>query len=322
MKLGTLRSDGRDGKLCVVSRDLRQFSVADDAAPNLQAAIDRWPEVVEGLGARYEALNSRRAHGARDFDARLFSAPLPRAYQWIDAGGYMSHMQRMRSARKAPMPPRWETEPAMYQGLSDTNLAACDDIVGDPAWGIDLEAELAVIVGDVPMGIAASDALAAVRLVVLLNDISLRKLIPEELAKGFGFIWGKPASAFAPVAVTPEEFGADWTEGKAVCRVRCTVNDRLLGAPMAGVDQQFSFPRIIEHAVKTRSLAAGSIVGAGTVSNYDPAAGFSCLVERHVVEGTEPRFLQPGDRVVIEAFGRDGKSIFGAIDQRVAAPSA
>ena len=322
MKLGTLRSGERDGKLCVVSRDLRRFMLADDIAPNLQAALDRWPEVVERLEARYAALNAGKAGAASDFDARHFLAPLPRAYQWIDAGGYMSHMQRMRSARKAPMPPRWDTEPAMYQGLSDTNLAACDDIVGDPAWGIDLEAEVAVIVGDVPMGVAARDALAAIRLVVLLNDKSLRKLIPEELAKGFGFIWGKPASAFAPVAVTPDEFGVDWSDGKARCRVRCSVNHELLGAPSAGVDQQFSFPRIIEHATRTRSLAAGSIVGAGTVSNYDETAGFSCLVERHVVEGTEPRLLQPGDRVVIEAFDRDGKSIFGAIDQRVAALSA
>ncbi len=318
MKLGTLRSGARDGSLCLVSRDLQRVVKVDDIAPTLQAAIEQWGDVEQALQQRYEALDKGTAPGSFAYDARQFLAPLPRAYQWIDAGGYMSHMQRMRAARNAPMPERWEVEPAIYQGLSDANLAACDDIVGDPAWGIDFESELAVIVGDVSLHTSERDAPAAIRLLVLLNDISLRRLIPAELAKGFGFFWGKPASAFAPVAVTPDELGAAWQGSKAVCRVRNTVNGSCIGEPLAGVDQQFSFARIIEHATLTRSLGAGSIVGAGTVSNFDEKAGFSCLVEKYASLAKPPEFLQPGDRVTIEAFGTDdGRSIFGTIDQAV-----
>jgi len=317
MKLGTLRSGERDGRLCLVSRDLTRVARADDIAPNLQAALDRWVEVVDALAQRYEALNAGHIADALPYDASQFLAPLPRAYQWIDAGGYMSHMQRMRAARNAPMPENWEHEPAIYQGLSHANLAPCEEIVADPAWGIDFESELAVIVDDVPINTNEKDAHGAIRLIMLLNDISLRKLIPTELAKGFGFFWGKPASTFAPVAVTPDEFGEHWQGARAVCRVRNEINGKLIGEPRAGIDQLFSFARIIEHATKTRSLSAGSIVGAGTVSNYDPAAGFSCLVEKHALEGTPVQFMQPGDRVRIEAFGADGLSIFGAIDQTV-----
>lgn len=317
MKLGTLASGGRDGTLCVVSRDLTHAVQADDIAPTLQAAIERWPQVAGALDQRYASLNDGSVGGAFAFEAKRFLAPLPRAYQWIDAGGYMSHMKRMRAARNATMPEGWEVEPAIYQGLSDANLAGCDDIVGDPEWGIDFESELAVIVDDVPINTSERDAHGTIRLLMLLNDISLRTLIPTELAKGFGFFWGKPASAFAPVAVTPDELGPSWQGAKARCRVRNTINGELIGEPMAGTDQQFSFARIIEHATRTRSLGAGTIVGAGTVSNYDEKTGFSCLVEKHASQGTAPRFLQPGDRVAIEAFGTDGKSIFGAIDQTV-----
>lgn len=317
MKLGSLKSTGHDGALCLVSRDLTLVAMADDIAPTLQAALDRWTQVARLLEQRYEALNAGQLSGTSHYDPSRFLAPLPRAYQWIDAGGYMSHMQRMRAARNAPMPANWEAEPAIYQGVSDGNLAPCADIVADPAWGIDFESELAVIVDEVPMNTSERAAHEAIRLIVLLNDISLRKLIPTELAKGFGFFWGKPASAFAPLAITPDELGEHWRDARAACRVRNQINDTLIGEPMAGTDQQFGFARIIEHATKTRALSAGSIVGAGTVSNYDAAAGFSCLVEMHALAGTVPQFLQPGDRVRIEAFGVDGKSLFGAIDQTV-----
>lgn len=317
MKLGSLKSTGRDGTLCLVSRDLTLVANAADIAPTLQAALENWTQVSSRLEQRYEALNARQLSDTSPYDPARFLAPLPRAYQWIDAGGYMSHMQRMRAARNASMPDNWEAEPAIYQGLSDNNLAPCADIVADPAWGIDFESELAVIVDDVPMNTSERDAHNAIRLIVLLNDISLRKLIPTELAKGFGFFWGKPASAFAPLAITPDELGENWRDSRAACQVRNQINDTLIGEPMAGTDQQFGFARIIEHATKTRALTTGTIVGAGTVSNYDPQAGFSCLVEMHALAGTIPQFMQPGDRVRIEAFGTDGKSLFGAIDQTV-----
>jgi fumarylacetoacetate (FAA) hydrolase len=292
---------------------------ADDIAPTLQVAVECWTEISGALEERYRALTDGRAPGATGFDARNFLAPLPRSYQWIDAGGYMSHMKRMRAARNAPMPERWDIEPAIYQGLSDNHLRSCADIPSDPAWGVDFESELAVIVGDVAMRTAQSEVADSIRLIVLLNDVSLRKLIPAELGKGFGFFISKPACAFAPVAITPDELGASWADTKAVCRVRNMLNGELIGEPMAGIDQQFNFARIVEYATQTRSLTAGTIVGAGTVSNHDESVGFSCLVEKYATKGLVPQFLQPGDRLTIEAFGADNGSLFGAIDQTVRA---
>jgi fumarylacetoacetate (FAA) hydrolase len=256
-------------------------------------------------------------------DPAALAAPLPRAYQWCDGSAYLHHVELVRKARKAEMPPSLYDDPLMYQGGSDGFIGARDDIlVADEAWGIDLEAEVAVIVADVPMGASPDEAREAIRLVTLVNDVSLRNLIPGELAKGFGFLHGKPATAFAPVAATPDELGPAWDGGKLALPLVRHVNDRKLGAPNAGVDMNFDFPRLIAHAAKTRALAAGTIVGSGTVSNRDPAAGSSCLAERRMIEtiekgAPETPFLSFGDRVRIEMLDAEGRSIFGAIDQRV-----
>lgn len=317
MKLATRRDGSRDGALCVVSRDLARVIDATDIAATMQIAVERWDEVCGALEERYAGLNGGGAASAFAFEPDEFMAPLPRAYQWIDAGGYMSHMKRMRAARGASMPDRWNVEPAMYQGLSDCNLAATDDLIGDPAWGIDFETEIAVVVGDVPIQTSCDDASRMIRLLVLLNDVSLRKLIPTELAKGFGFLRSKPACFFAPVAITPDELGSSWRDTKAICRVRNEINGELIGEPWSGVDQQFGFGTIIEYATMTRSLIAGTLVGSGTISNEDSAAGFSCLVEKYVAQCSPPQYLEPGDHLRIEAFGESGGSLFGAIDQQV-----
>lgn len=317
MKLATKRNGSRDGALCVVSRDLAWVLDATDIATTMQIAVERWEEVRGALEERYAALNGGEAAGAFAFEPGEFMAPLPRAYQWIDAGGYMTHMKRMRAARGVPMPDRWDVEPTMYQGLSDCNLAGTDDLVGDPDWGIDFETEIAIVVGDVPIQTSRGDASDVIRLLILLNDVSLRKLIPTELAKGFGFLRSKPACFFAPVAITPDELGPSWKDTKAICRIRNEINGELIGEPRSGVDQQFGFGTIIEYATMTRSLIAGTLVGSGTISNEDSAAGFSCLVEKYVAQGSPPQFLKPGDRLRIEAFDEGGGSLFGAIDQQV-----
>lgn len=317
MKLATRDNGTRDGALCVISTDLSRGVAAGDIAPTLQAALENWATAETPLRALYDALNEGRAEGTFDFVATDFLAPLPRAYQWIDAGGYMSHMKRMRAARGVPMPGRWDVEPAMYQGLSDDNRPGHADLVGDPEWGLDFETEIAVIVDEVPIQADQEVAAQRIRLLVLLNDVSLRKLIPPELAKGFGFLQSKPACHFAPVAITPDELGDAWSGAKALCQVRNEVNSEVIGQPWSGVDQQFSFARIIEYATRTRSLIAGTMVGAGTISNYDDAAGVSCLVEKYVPRGLDPIFFQPGDRLRIEAFDSHGGSLFGAIDQVV-----
>lgn len=322
MRLATLRDGSRDGALCVVNKALTSFCAATSIATSLQDAIDRWQEVAPRLQELASTLDAGRVVDASPFDPAAFMAPLPRAYGWLDAGGYMSHMKRARQARGAAMPEGWETEPAIYQGCSDRNLAGNDPIPGDADWGVDFESELAVIVGDVPAGCNSVEASAHIRLIVLLNDITLRNLVPRELSKGFGFFWSKPPSAFAPIAITVDELGSDWAGGKAVCKVVSDVNGVRLGDPYAGVDQQFDFPRIIEHAARTRSLAAGTIVGAGTVSNYDETTGVSCIVERRHIETIKSGapvtpYLSVGDKVRIEAFDRQGSSLFGPIDQTV-----
>jgi fumarylacetoacetate (FAA) hydrolase len=334
MKLATLRDGSRDGRLVVVSRDLARAVAVPEIARTLQAALDDWNRSAPALAAIAGELDAGRLPDAIRFDAARAMAPLPRAYQWADGSAYVNHVELVRRARGATMPPEFWTDPLMYQGASDHMLGPCEDIpLRDEAWGADFEAEVAVVTGDVPMGTAAAAALRHVRLLMLVNDVSLRNLIPAELAKGFGFFQSKPASAFSPVAVTPDELADAWREGKVRLPLVTHLNGALFGRPDAGVDMTFGFGELIAHAARTRNLVAGSIVGSGTVSNKEdggpgrPAAqggvGYSCIAEQRTVEtivGGAPvtPFLRHGDRVRIEMRDAAGRSVFGAIDQRVA----
>ncbi len=323
MKLASLREGGRDGTLAVVSRDLARAATVADVAPSLQAALEDWAGVAPRLAAAYEALNQGDAPRSFAFDPTRCLSPLPRAYQWADASAYLNHVELVRKARGAEMPPALFDDPLMYQGGSDGFLGPCDDIPAlDEDHGIDFEAEVAVITDDVPMAVARSAAGGHIRLVMLVNDVSLRNLVPAELAKGFGFFQSKPACAFSPVAVTPEALGPAWDGGKLHRPLISRVNGREIGRPEAGVDMTFDFPTLIAHAARTRALSAGTVIGSGTVSNRDRAAGSSCLAEVRVIETLESGapttpFLRFGDRVRIEMLDRDGASIFGAIDPRV-----
>lgn len=323
MKLGTLKTAERDGTLVVVSRDLTQMATALDVAPTLQAALDNWDSVAPHLKKIYDALNEGTADWAKPFDETAMHSPLPRAYQWADGSAYVRHVELVRKARGAEMPESFWTDPLMYQGGSDSFIGPRDDILaGSEEWGIDFEAEVAVITGDVPMGIGADAALSHVRLVMLVNDVSLRNLIPNELAKGFGFFQSKPATAFSPVAVTPDELGDAWAGGKLHLPLHSALNGQWFGHPNAGVDMTFHFGQLIAHVAKTRFLGAGSIIGSGTVSNADPATGSSCLAEKRMVETIEQGkpatpFMRFGDRIRIEMKDTKGQSIFGAIDQTV-----
>lgn len=323
MKLGTLKTGGRDGTLVIVSRDLSQMATALDVALTLQSALDDWDRVAPELQKIYDALNVGKADWARPFDEEAMHSPLPRAYQWADGSAYVRHVELVRKARGAEMPESFWTDPLVYQGGSDAFVGPHDAILaGDEVWGIDFEAEVAVVTGDVPMGISADDALSHVRLVMLVNDVSLRNLIPNELAKGFGFFQSKPASAFSPVAVTPDELGAAWSGGKLHLPLNSTLNGEWFGHPNAGVDMTFHFGQLIAHVAKTRFLSAGSIIGSGTVSNADPAVGSSCLAEKRMIETIEqgkPQtpFMRFGDTIRIEMKDAAGKSIFGAIEQKV-----
>jgi fumarylacetoacetate (FAA) hydrolase len=322
MKLASLR-DGRDGALYVVSRDLKSCVAAGQIAPTLQSALDSWEDTAWRLTQIFDRLNEGVADGARPFDPQACAAPLPRAYQWADGSAYVTHVELVRKARGAEMPPSFWTDPLMYQGGSDGLLGATDLILaGDEAFGIDFEAEIAVITDDVPMGTTAGDADSHIKLLMLVNDVSLRNLIPAELAKNFGFFQSKPASAFSPVAVTPDELGTAWADAKVHLPLVVDYNGKRFGAPDAGTDMIFSFAALIAHAAKTRSLAAGSIVGSGTVSNKDPSRGSCCIAERRSLEQLElgaPKtgFMRFGDRIRIEMFDASGASIFGAIDQQV-----
>ena len=324
MKLATLKDGTRDGTLIVVSRDLKHAIKADDIAPTLQAALDDWAYAAPQLVDRYDALNRAPGSRAFEFDANQCASPLPRAYQWADGSAYLSHAERLRKARGAEMPKSARSEPLMYQGGSDAFLGPCDDIpLESEDWGLDLEAEIAVITGDVPMGIAKKDAGEHIRLLLLVNDLSLRNLAPAELAKGFGFFHSKPSSAFSPLALTPDELGAAWDGGKLALPLVVEVNGELLGRPNAGADMQFEFPRLIAHAARTRPLAAGTIVGSGTVSNADQSVGTACIAEKRALEaiaGGEPvtPFLKFGDRVRIDMLDAEGHTLFGAIEQQVA----
>lgn len=323
MKLATLEYGGRDGSLIVVNKQLTHFTSVPGIANTLQAALDNWEFTAPQLQRVYKALNSHDITDAKSLDTSQLAAPLPRAYQWLDGSAYLSHVQRVRKARGADMPASFNTDPLMYQGGSDHMLGpTAPMLAADAAWGIDCEAEIAVITDDVPMGIAASECGNHIKLIMLVNDISLRNLIPEELAKGFGFLHGKPPTAFSPVAVTPDELGNAWRDFKVALPLITTINNQQLGNPNAGVDMQFNFTQLIAHAAKTRPLSAGTIIGSGTVSNYDISTGCSCLVEKRVLEiidngqATTP-FLQFSDRVRIEMLDAQQQSIFGAIDQEV-----
>lgn len=325
MRLATRNNGRRDGQLVVVSAD-GERCVAVDGVPTMQAALDDWDNVKPLLQAISERLASGPAVGHR-LDPASLLAPLPRAYQWVDASGYLSHMERVRRARGAEMPPSARTEPVIYQGLSDRNLAWCEDIPADPRWGADIEGELAVITGEVGPRPTPEEALSQIRLIVLVNDLSLRSLIPVELAKGFGFFHSKPASAFGPFAVTPDELGSGWRDGRAFGRLRIEVNDEVRGDLMTGVDQDFSFTDIICYAARTRRLSSGSIVGAGTVSNRDESRGVACIVEQRTLQtlaGLDERelapYLQPGDTVTLAFQTEDGRDVLGRIHQKAVLP--
>lgn len=322
MKLASLKG-GRDGQLAVVSHDLERCVPVGHIAPTLQHALDHWSHTAERLKTVYELLNDGEADGARPFRVEECAAPLPRAHQWADGSAYVTHVELVRKARGAEMPESFWTDPLIYQGGSDGFIGPRDPIfAADEAWGIDFEGEVAVILDDVPMGTDAAHAERHVKLIALVNDVSLRNLIPAELAKGFGFFQSKPASVFAPVAVTPDELGEAWHGGKVHLPLLCSVNGARFGAPDAGTDMTFSFPQLVAHAAKTRALGAGTILGSGTVSNRDRSRGSACIAERRMLEQIEQgspktRFLKFGDRVRIEMMDAHGHSVFGAMENEV-----
>jgi fumarylacetoacetate (FAA) hydrolase len=324
MKLATLKDGTRDGQLAVVSRDLKTAVLANGIAPSLQRALDDWNFIAPQLERVYDELNTGKAQRAFDFDPKQCMAPLPRAFQWADGSAYVNHVELVRKARNAEMPESFWHDPLMYQGGSDDFIGPTDDIVlGSEEWGIDFEGEVAVITDDVPMGTAPEDAAAHIKLLMLVNDVSLRNLIPAELAKGFGFFQAKSASSFSPVAVTPDELAGAWQDGKVHLPLRATWNGMLVGQPNAGVDMVFSFPQLIAHLARTRNARAGSIIGSGTVSNKDATKGYSCIAEKRCLEtiaNGEPKtpFMKFGDTIRIEMLDANGKSIFGAINQQVA----
>jgi len=327
VKLASLKGPTRDGTLVVVSRDLTRAVKADGVAATMQFALERWDEVAAKLGDVAQSLEAGHERHAFDFQEALaagrVAAPLPRAYEWLDGSAYLSHVERVRRARNDKVPESFKTDPLMYQGGAGDMMGPRDPIrVLSEDWGVDLEGEVAAIVGDLPMGATREQAAAAIRLVTLVNDLSFRRLIPAELAKGFGFVNGKGANALAPVAVTPDELGAAWRDGRLHGKLACHVNGRKLGEPDAGVDAQFGLFELIAHAAKTRALASGALVGTGTVSNQDKSVGYACLMEARLVEQVEQGeaktpFLKFGDTVKIEMLGEKGVSVFGAIEQRV-----
>jgi fumarylacetoacetate (FAA) hydrolase len=323
MKLASLKSDSRDGSLAVVDRGLKRYFPAHRVGlPTLQFALERWTDAVPRLETVYRELNQGKRDGL-PLDPAELASPLPRAYQWLDGSAYLSHVERVRKARGADMPPSFLEDPLMYQGGSARFLGPRDPIeLPDEAFGLDFEAEVAVVTDDVPMGVTAEAARSHIRLLMLANDISLRNLIPAELAKGFGFLHGKPGPAFSPAAITPDEAGAAWDGGRLHGPLLSHRNGELFGRPEAGLGMQFDFGALIAHAAKTRPLPAGTIVGSGTVSNADAARGCSCIVERRMMEQIESGeartpYLRLGERLRIEMLDRNGRSLFGAIEQEV-----
>ncbi len=325
MKLATYKDGSRDGQLVVVSRDLSTAHYATGIASKLQQVLDDWNFMSPQLQDLYETLNNGKARHAFPFDAAQCMAPLPRAYQWADGSAFINHVELSRKARNAEVPATFYTDPLMYQGGSDDFIGPCDDlVVASEAFGIDFEAEVAVITADVLMGASPNQALEGIRLVMLANDVSLRHLIPDELAKGFGFFQSKPATAFSPVAVTLDELIDVWKGGRLHLTLQSTWNGRKVGMCDAGDEMTFHFGQLIAHICKTRNVRAGSVIGSGTVSNKDWSHGYSCIAEKRAIETIEDgqpktEFMKFGDTIRIEAKGKDGQSVFGAIDQKVAA---
>ncbi len=321
MKLASLKQ-GRDGKLVIVSKDLKKCADVSHIALTMQAALDNWKDIEPRLTEAYEALESNTVDSV-DFDEATCASPLPRAYQWADGSAYVNHVELVRKARGAEMPETFWTEPLMYQGGSDSFLGPRDDIeMADEKWGIDFEAEIAVITDDVPMGVSVEDAGKHIKLIMIMNDVSLRNLIPGELAKGFGFFQSKPSSAFSPVAVTPDELGDKWDGGKLHLPMRVDLNGEKFGSPDAGTDMIFDFPALISHAAKSRPLAAGAVIGSGTISNKDSSNGFCCLAEIRMLEiidtgAPKTPFMSFGDTVRITMTDDQDNSIFGTIEQKV-----
>ncbi|EGQ9819589.1 fumarylacetoacetate hydrolase family protein [Vibrio parahaemolyticus] len=339
MKLATKKNGTRDGLLMVVSKDLTLCVPATEIfhamhlAPTMQVALDNWDRVAPQLEELYSALNSGDVSGCEEFESHYLESPLPRAYQWADGSAYVNHVELVRKARGAEMPESFWADPLMYQGGSDAFIGPCDNIeFASDEWGIDFEGEVAVITGDVPMGASIAEAQESIRLIMLVNDVSLRGLIPAELAKGFGFFQSKPSSAFSPVAVTPDELGDAWYENKVHLPLVSTYNHKPFGRPNAGVDMTFDFADLIVHATKTRPLSAGAIIGSGTVSNKqgtdhgtsieEGGVGYSCIAEVRMIETIRDgkpttNFMSFGDSIRLEMFDVEGNTIFGAIDQQV-----
>ncbi|NOH97959.1 fumarylacetoacetate hydrolase family protein [Vibrio sp. 99-70-13A1] len=333
MKLATLKNNTRDGRLAVVSKDLSRYVLVEHIALTMQQALDNWDSVVVELEATYQSLNRQQLEQALQFDESLCHSPLPRAYQWADGSAYVNHVELVRKARGAEIPESFWHDPLMYQGGSDSFIGPTDDIeMADESWGIDFEGEVAIVTGDVPMGEKSSDCLQHIRLLMLVNDVSLRGLIPGELAKGFGFFQSKPSSAFSPVAVTPDELSDNWLDGKVTLPLVSTYNDQLFGQPNAGVDMTFSFTELVAHAAKTRPLSAGAVIGSGTVSNKqgtdfgtsieEGGVGYSCIAEVRMIETIRDgkpttNFMKFGDTIKLEMNDSNGESIFGSISQKV-----
>lgn len=332
MKLASLK-EGRDGKLVVVSKDLKRMTPATDIVPTMQAAIDDWDAVLPRLRGLYESLNSGAVEGEA-FNESDCASPLPRAYQWADGSAYVNHVELVRKARNAEMPATFWTDPLMYQGGSDTFLGPREDITfpTTDGWGVDFEAEIVVVTDDVPLGVSVEDAASHIKLLMLVNDVSLRGLIPGELAKGFGFFQSKPSSAFSPVCVTPDELGDAWNDTVLSLPLVSHYNGEMFGKPDAGIDMTFNFATLVAHAAKTRPLGAGCLIGSGTVSNKldggpgkpvaEGGVGYSCIAEIRMIETIESgapktNFMSFGDQVAIEMFDAEGASIFGKIEQSV-----
>jgi len=334
MKLSTLKNNTKDGKLVVVSRDLKSYSCVENIAPTLQSALDNWENKAPLLNKVYEKLNKNELKDALNFDESKCESPLPRAYAWIDGSAYLNHVELVRKARNAEVPESFYTDPLMYQGGSDTFLGPRDNIsLGSLSWGIDFEGEVAIITDDVPMGTVEKDSYKHIKLLMLVNDISLRNLIPSELSKGFGFLQSKPSCSFSPVCITPDELGDSWQNSKVNLALKVQYNDELFGEPIASKDMTFSFSQLIQHAAKTRGLCAGTIIGSGTVSNksednkegktiIDGGKGYSCIAEIRMIETikegkAKTPFMQFGDNIQITMNDNNGQSIFGCINQTV-----
>ena len=323
MKLGSLKGMGRDGALVLVNEDLTKIKSVTDVAPTFQSAIENWTTIEPQLMEINRGLNSGVVVGSMRYDPNVMAAPLPRAYQWLDGSAYVNHVELVRRARGASIPDSFWIDPLMYQGGSDNFLGPMDPIyIKDESWGADFEGELAVIVDDVPLGVTPQEALKHIKFLMLLNDISLRNLIPEELGKGFGFVHGKPPTSFAPVAVTVNSLGKYWRDGKLHLPLLVHLNRRKVGWVNAGIDMTCDFPSLVAHAAKTRPLGAGTIIGSGTVSNADQSHGYSCIAEIRMIEtinngSPETPFMQYGDRIELDIQDDEGRSIFGSIDQHV-----